>query len=210
MKASVTLEPNIGKLGFSSLIDDASHECLALVQGKGSDVDLVALKTRLLEKLVPVRRNESECVMTAVPRSCFALAFLFQKSDPAKSEIRKKRNLFFFFRFSLFFPSFAPFLSKRQNDIFDQKRSLLIKKRVPKNDMFFVIFGPFCDLKAPFFDQKAPFSIKIFPFFIKNVSLFQRPTSFKVAQRLHRTHLDDDLHDASYSTNGESAKAHAL
>ena len=57
-------------------------------------MDLVALKTRLFEKLVPIRRDESECVMTAVPRSCFVLTPLFQKSDSAKSETRKKRNLF--------------------------------------------------------------------------------------------------------------------
>ena len=135
---------------------------------------------------------------------------LFRPGSPLPEirpcEKRDSKEEFFIF-VSPFFPSFAPFLSKRQNDIFDQKRSFLIKKRVPKNDMFFfchflALF--FCDLKAPFFDQN--FSL----FFIKNVSLFPRPTSFKVAQRLHRTHLDDDLHDASYSTNGESAKAHAL
>ena len=115
VKASVTLEPNVGKLGLSSLMDDASHQCLALVQGKGSDMDLVALKTRLLEKLVPIRRDESECVMTAVPRSCFALAPLFQKSDPAKSEIRKKRNLFFFHisLFSILSPHFSIKTPKR-------------------------------------------------------------------------------------------------
>ena len=31
-----------------------------------------------------------------------------------------------------------------------------------------------------------------------------------MAQLLHRTQLDDDWHDASDSTNGEWAKAHAL
>ena len=63
----------------------------------------------------------------------------------------------------------------------------------------------------PFFDQNIPFSIKTnVPFFHQHFSLFHRPTSFKVAQRLHRTNLDDDWHDASDSTNGEWAKAHAL
>ena len=139
MKASVTLEPNIGKLGLSSLIDDGPHECLAVVQGKGSDMDLVALKTRFLEELVPVRRDESECVMTAVPRSCFAQAPLFQKSDPSRSEIRKKRNLFFFV--SPFFHHFTPF--------FDQnaKTTFLIKT------------GAFCSKNLSFF-----FSSTFFPF----------------------------------------------
>ena len=88
---------------------------------------------------MPIRRDETECVMTAVPRLCFALAPLFQKSDPAKSEIRKKRNLFFFL--SPFFPSFHPcFRSKRQNDILDQK-------------------------KGPFSIEKFSFFINIFLFF---------------------------------------------
>ena len=68
-------------------------------------MDLVALKTRLLDKEVPIRRDESECLMTAVSRSCFALAPVFQKLAAAKSEWRKKSDrivfvcLFFFFSF---------------------------------------------------------------------------------------------------------------
>ena len=91
--------------------------------------------------------------------------------------------------FSLpFFPSFSP----------------LFSIKTPKRH--FCIFWPF------FFDQKGPFfRSKKFPFFFhQHVSLFHGPTSFKVARRLHRTHLDDDWHDASYPTNGEWAKAHAL
>ena len=88
-------------------------------------MDLVALKTRPLKKEVPIRRDESECVMTAVSRSCFALALLFQKSACEKRESKKE----FFFRFS-FFPSFAPFFDQNAKTTerskegpFDQKRS---------------------------------------------------------------------------------------
>ena len=72
--------------------------------------------------MVPVRVDESECVMTAVPRSCFALAPLFQKSDPAKSEDSKKED-FFFFSFLLFFHHLPPFFDK------NAKTTFLIEKR---------------------------------------------------------------------------------
>ena len=112
-------------LGLSSLIADASHQGLALVQSKGADMDLVILKTRLLDKEVPIRRDESECVMTAVSRSCFAL-FLFQKLAVAKSGEKKRDHVFFV---CLFFLSFDPFFrSKPHNDIFDHHK------------MFFVVF----------------------------------------------------------------------
>ena len=76
-------------------------------KARGATWILVALKTRLLEKLVPIRSDESECVMTEVSRSCFALAPLFQKSAPAKSESRKKSfffvSPFVFYHLLLFF-----------------------------------------------------------------------------------------------------------
>ena len=88
-------------------------------------MDLVALKTRLLKNEVPIRRDESECVTTAASRSCFALALLFQKSAPAKSESRKKRNIFFVSHFSIICSLYQ---SKRQNDIFDQRKRPVDKK----------------------------------------------------------------------------------
>ena len=96
----------------------------------------------------------------------FRLAPLFQKSDPAKSEIRKKRNLFFFV--SPFFPSFAPFFfrSKRQNDIFDRKKGPFDQKKGPPNNIFCHFFGLF------FFDQKVLFLVKRSLFSIKKLSLF--------------------------------------
>ena len=123
-------------------------------------MDLVALKTRLLEELVPIRRDESECVMTAVPKSCFALAHLFQKSDPAKSQIRKKKRNFVSPFFSIILLLF--FDQNANTTFFIEKRGLLIKRGVPKMTCF-VIFGPFS--KRLFFDQKAPFfDQKILPF----------------------------------------------
>ena len=69
---------------------------MALVQGKASDIDLVALKTRLLEKEVPIRRDESEWVMAAVWRTTFALAPLFQKLAAAKRSGAFASNFSFF------------------------------------------------------------------------------------------------------------------
>ena len=47
----------------------------------------------------------------------------------------------FFFSFLLFFPSFHSFVrSKRQNDIFDQKKGLLIKKKKVRKNVIFCHF----------------------------------------------------------------------
>ena len=134
--------------------------------------------------------------MTAVSRSCFALAPLFQKSSFAKSESRKKRNLFFFV--SPFFPSFCPiFLIKTQKRHFlIKKAALLIKKKRSPKKTFFDMFGLFfCWSKGSFFDQKAHFFDQKFPlFFFIMVSVWTtsffcrryRPTSYQVSRDLRK------------------------
>ena len=101
--------------------------------------------------------------MTAVPMSCFALAPLFQKSDRAKSEIRKKGICFFRFSFfSINCPFFA--IKTRQNDFFD---TIMVQQMT-----CFCHFGPFLS-KGSFFLIKRPFlSIKKFSLFSSTFSLF--------------------------------------
>ena len=103
--------------------------------------------------------------MTAASRSCIALALLFPKVAPAKSESRKKRNLF---SFPLYFHHLPSFLikSKRQSDIFDQKKGPFDQKRDQKMTLFGLFF-----INRPFFIKRHLFSIKNIHFFFIIVSV---------------------------------------
>ena len=124
---------------------------------------------------------KGECVMTAVSRSCFALALLFQKLAAAKSEWRKKERSYFcvclpFFHHSPLFSTFFHQNPRMTFFFFKKKRVKWWKKksRLPFFDPFYLLT----------FFIKRPF-LSIFLFFINNFP-FHRPTSFKVAQRMMR------------------------
>ena len=157
-------------------------------------MDLVALKTRLLVKLVPIRRDESECMMTVVPRSC-----LFRPGSPLPEigpcEGRDSKKEEYCFSFLLFFHHLPPFFDQNAKTTFlIERRGLLII------DIFCHFWPFFFDQKAPFFDQKIlVFSSTFSPFSHHGECgphLFSqrryRPTSYQGARDLRKftqTHL---------------------
>ena len=118
--------------------------------------------------------------MTEVTRACLALAPLFQKTTPAKSESRKKRD------FSSF-PSFDLFLIKTtQTTFLNQKRGPFDQSMGPKNDCFFHFLGLFFLIERHFLINKHFFFlINKHPLSIKRPLLFDTSFSSAGSGRLH-------------------------